>query len=205
MTADAPRGLVARVLAAYPNVRASMARELAAGRDEPQLLAYVMGGAAVLFVASLPRIVVAPPAEVAAMGEDGAFGFFLANLITFIFFAPLFLYGVAALARIVARAFGGTGGWRDTRLATFWALMVNAPVLLVAALAGMMLRLTGAAGFADAVGMAAGLACAWVWSACLAEAHGFARVWPVLLVQIAIVGGLAVALAMLGGVAVTAR
>jgi hypothetical protein len=181
-----PRGLAARILAAYPDFRASMARELAAGRDEPQMLAYVMGGCTVLLVAALPRIFVIPPAEVVAAGPDGAFGFFLANLVTFLFFAPLFLYGVAALARLVARAFGGAGGWAETRLATFWAILAATPVLLASSLINLAWTVSGVAMGAMALGYASGAIYAWIWSACLAEAHGFRRTIWVFGVQIAL-------------------
>ncbi len=173
-----PRGLVARILSAYPGFRAAMARELAAGREERDILGYAMGACLLLFVAALPRIVVLPPPQVAAEGPEGVFAFLLANLVTFLFFAPLFLYGVAALARLAARAFGGAGGWRATRLATFWALLVAAPALLAAALLGLGLALSGAAAASAAVGYAASGLSAWIWAACLAEAHGFRRtVW----------------------------
>lgn len=179
-------GLVVRVVAAYADLRASMRRELAAGRDEPLLLAYVMAGCAVLFLCALPRIVIVPPAEVLAEGPDARFGFFLANLVTFFFFAPLFLYGVAAVAGLLARACGGAGGWRETRLATFWAMLVAAPALLAASLLGLGLTLSGAAAAASAVAYAASLVSAWIWAAFLAEAHGFRRTLWVFSAEIAL-------------------
>jgi hypothetical protein len=200
---SAPRGLVARIAAAYPDFRASMARELAAGRDEPHLLAYVMGGCTALFLTALPRILVTPPPQVVAEGSDGMFAFFLTNLVTFLFFVPLFLYGVAALTRMAARAFGGVGGWRETRLATFWAMLVAAPVLLAASLLSLGLALSGMATAATVVAYGANGVSAWIWAAFIAEAHGFRRTIPVFAALVAlaaaVVGLLLVLLPGAGG------
>ena len=65
-----------------------------------------------------------------------------------------FLYALAALSHLVARALGGQGGWYGARMALFWALVTITPlVLLTGLVAGMIgpgpqLMLTGGVTFA---------------------------------------------------------
>ena len=80
-----------------------------------------------------------------------------------------FLYGLAALSHLAARAMGGTGGWYDARMALFWALVASTPfVLLTGIVAGLIgpgpqLSLTGGVTFA---------AFLFQWIAGLTEAEG---------------------------------
>lgn len=188
----APRGLLARVAAAWGGFRASTAREAAEGHGEPRLLAYAIGGCFVLWLARAPEVLAADLARAAATGTAATPPAMLltTHLVSMLFFTPLMLYGVAALMRMILRAFGGTGGWRETRLAVFWSLVVAAPAFLVAGAAGSLLRLGGAPEAAPAAMTAAGLIWLWFWSAGLAEVHGFRRGWPIF----AVVAGLAAAL-----------
>ncbi len=164
-----PRGIVEAVFAAYPRFRASMARQLEERPGESRLLAYVMGVCLALFLGRLPALLYAPGGSL----EGGLAAHVTMSLVSILFFLPLFLYGVSALVRIVARAFGGTGGWYETRLATFWGLLVAAPLQLTAALVSNALSLTGTSTAGLAASAAAGLMAAWIWAACIAEAHGF--------------------------------
>jgi hypothetical protein len=164
-----PRGIVEAVFAAYPRFRESMARQLEERPGESRLLAYAMGVCLALFLGRLPALLYAPRGSL----EGGLAAHVTMSLVSILFFLPLFLYGVAALVGIVARAFGGTGGWYETRLATFWGLLVAAPLQLTAALASNALSLTGVSVAGIATSVAAGLVAAWIWAACLAEAHGF--------------------------------
>lgn len=163
------RGIVEAVFAAYPRFRASMARQLEERPEESRLLAYVMGVCLALFLGRLPALLYAPQGSL----EGGLAAHVTMALVSILFFLPLFLYGVAALVRVVARAFGGTGGWYETRLATFWALLVAAPLQLTAALTSNALSLAGPSTAGLIASLAAGVAAAWIWAACLAEAHGF--------------------------------
>lgn len=44
-------------------------------------------------------------------------------------------YGLAAVSRVVARAFGGQGSWYSARLALFWALASITPAMLLMGMA----------------------------------------------------------------------
>ena len=78
-----------------------------------------------------------------------------------------FLYALAALGQLVARAFGGQGGWYEGRIALFWALAATSPAVLllglVAGLIGPGLQLT-------AVGLLTSAAFLVFWTINLREA-----------------------------------
>ena len=63
--------------------------------------------------------------------EQRMFGFALG---LFALVMPL-AYAVAALSRLVARAFGGQGSWYSARLALFWSLASITPAMLLMGLA----------------------------------------------------------------------
>ena len=174
-------GLAGRIVAAWAGPRASSAALLAERPREARLMGFVAIACLVLFAAGALRDFgpATPAAEAAA------------RFVALVIFGPLFFYGVAAVARVAARAFGGSGGWYETRLATFWAMLVAAPLMLGAALIG---RFVGMGGVAD--GVASGGA-AWIWSAMLAEAHGFRLTAAVFAMLLVIVVTAAAALGLL--------
>ena len=183
-------GMVGRALAAWPRFRAAMARELAARPPESRLFAYLMVGCVVLLVARLPALATAAR----GMSEEQVAGLAAANLAGALIFAPLLFYAAAALMRLILRAFGGTGGWYETRLAVFWSLVAAAPALLLGAAAGLALTRAGMPGAAWAASQAAGAVWLWIWSAFLAEAHGLRSPLPLF----AAVAAAALILAALG-------
>ncbi len=178
-----PRGVFEAIFGAYPRFRRSMALQLEERPGEARLLAYVMGVSLALFLGRLPGLLYAPQGSL----EGGLAAQVTATLVSLLFFLPLFLYGVSAIARIIARGFGGTGDWYESRLATFWGLLVAAPLQLSAALLANTLELTGTSALAAAITLAASVLAAWIWACCLAEAHGFrsaASVFAVMFVVI---------------------
>jgi hypothetical protein len=86
----------------------------------------------------------------------------------------------------VARAFGGRGGWRDGRAAFFWAALVSAPVVALAALAPLAMADAPRAAMA-LVTQAGPVFFAWALAQCYAEAFGFRRAWAVFAVIAALV------------------
>lgn len=102
------------------------------GRREDRAIAYLMISCFLIFVAQWPRL------SRKAAGFDlpaGAEVPQLDQLMTYEFFAwlmvwPLFLYILAALTHVVARALGGKGDWYGARLALFWSMLATTPVLL---------------------------------------------------------------------------
>ena len=186
-SAAAPRSLLARIAAAWVDFRASTARELAEDPGEPRLLAYALGGCLILWLARAPEVLARDMAQAAAAGVAPTAPAMLltAHLVSMLFFTPLMLYGVAALSRLVLRGFGGTGDWKATRTAVFWSLLAAAPAFLLAALIGQALSLSGQAQAGTAAGAAGGVVWLWFWSQGLAQAHGFARGWPIFAVMAA--------------------
>jgi hypothetical protein len=75
-------------------------------------------------------------------------------------------YGLAAVSRLVARAFGGQGDWYGARVALFWALAAVSPAML---LQGLTSGLLGAGGQARLVGGLVAVAFLVMWLAMLLE------------------------------------
>ncbi|MDF1855781.1 YIP1 family protein [Pseudooceanicola sp.] len=99
---------------------------LARGQREDRLLAMVMIGCALVFVAQWPRLA----RQAYASGEDlnPLLG---ASLLAWLVIMPLVLYALAALAHGLARILGGQGSFYGARLALFWALLASTPVILL--------------------------------------------------------------------------
>lgn len=136
---------------------------------EAQLLAMAMLVCFAGFLSNLPR-------ELARVPEDAriqAVGWLFVGAM---FFGPLLLMGLAAVSRLVAKAFGGQGSWQMARLALLWALVLSIPLLL--------LNLVGL-GWLGLFGTCA------IWAVTLSEAEGFTRAWVVVLALSLIPMGLA--------------
>lgn len=130
--------------------------------EEPRLLAYAFGASAFLTFGAVAAEMLRPmqaPAEQTA--------WIAARLLTGLSFGVLGFYGAAALAGLICRALGGSGGWRDTRLAFFWSCFATGPAAVAA------LALSAAADGGPWGGLAAGLAWSALLAPMLAAAHGF--------------------------------
>lgn len=109
--------------------RAVARKQLARGVSEPGLLAMVGLASLLAFFIALPNLT--SRYSDLDSGETSIQGFLGAFLVAYLLFGPLFLYGIAALARICAHLFGGRGSWHSARLALFWALLVMQPIVLL--------------------------------------------------------------------------
>jgi hypothetical protein len=78
-------------------------------------------------------------------------------------------YGLAALSHLVARAFGGQGGWYGARIALFWSLVAISPMVLLQGLVGGFL---GQGVQATALGLVVLAAFLALWLAAMREAEG---------------------------------
>lgn len=105
-----------------------------AGVREPWLLMVLMLACALVFVAQWPRL-----ARAAHLDPSIPLDARLAGaLFAWVFLAPLFFYGMAALLALVLRLVVRASG-ASVRLALFWALLVASPVMLLQGLvAGMI-------------------------------------------------------------------
>jgi len=136
-----------------------MAAKLARGVNDRVAVVYLLAGAALGFVAQLPRLKREslesnPELEAALLAEAGdvrpieavpipaelASAKFEAlvsgALFGWIFIIPLVLYAVAALSHLVARALGGKMQPVETRVALFWAFLAATPAMLFQGLVG---------------------------------------------------------------------
>ncbi len=103
------------------------------GRREDRAIAYLMIACFLIFVAQWPRL-----SRIAA-GFDlqpGAEAPDLTRLMAYEFLAwimiwPLFLYFLAAITHVIAKALGGQGDWYGARIALFWSMLATVPVLLL--------------------------------------------------------------------------
>lgn len=103
------------------------------GRREDRAIAYLMISCFLIFIAQWPRL-----SRKAAGFElpAGAVVPELDRLMAYEFMAwmmiwPLFLYILAALTHLMAKALGGKGDWFGARLALFWSMLATVPLLLL--------------------------------------------------------------------------
>jgi hypothetical protein len=119
------------------------ARHLERGASEPRLLAFVMGGSLLMFVAQWPRLARESHLSGTPMGEIIG-----GEIMRLIFLLPLFLYLIALLSHWVMRGLKGQGTAFAARLALFWAFLASGPLLLLVGLVsgfvgpGMQLEMT---------------------------------------------------------------
>ena len=133
------------IVATYRRPRQVIRRQLAAGVREDRALMYVMLACGLIFVGQWPRL-----AREAHLTDEAPLNALLGGaLMGWLFLAPLALYLIAALSRLMARLMGGQGTWYTARLALFWALLAAAPLWLLNGLVagfigpGPALSLTG--------------------------------------------------------------
>ncbi|MEX2520742.1 MAG: hypothetical protein WD969_15575 [Paracoccaceae bacterium] len=158
-------GLTGRIAGAWAAPAASWSAEWRDGAGEPRLLAYAMGASAFLALGDVAAEAVHP---VLAVGEART-PWFAMRVFAGLSFFPLALYASAALIRLVCRAAGGAGGWRESRLALFWSGFASGPI------AALILAFGAALGAGAAAKIGAGLVWLWLLAPMLAAAHGFRR------------------------------
>ena len=180
-------GVLWRMLGAWADLRGSMRAELDREPSEGRLLFFAMFAGLIWFLGQAAVLAYGPLAP--TLTGDEFTGRVAWEFITSVLFVPLFYYVLAAIGGTLARAMGGSGSWRDSRAAFFWAALVAAPAMLGAKL--LALLLAGLPGpVVGSVEMLGKVAFAWTTAHCFAEAHGFGSAWKVL----AVVAGLPVAL-----------
>ncbi|WP_299369811.1 YIP1 family protein [uncultured Tateyamaria sp.] len=143
------------IAATYRGPGRVIRRLLTLGPREDRALAYLMGACVLIFVAQLPRL--AREAHLTGQDLDMLMG---ATLMAWIFIAPLLLYCIALLARLVGRVLGGKGTPYGARLALFWALLASTPVLL---LHGLVAGFIGPGIQMQLVGLAWLVLFVWFW------------------------------------------
>ncbi|MFT6776032.1 MAG: hypothetical protein ACJA1L_003756 [Paracoccaceae bacterium] len=183
--------MIPRALAAWGNMRGSMAAELAERPPEGRLLAYVMISLTVMWASSIP-LTLQTAINQGEMGADVAIGM---SFGLYLLVMPLFYYGLAALLRLLARPFGGKAGFYEHRLALFWATLVVTPALI------LLNALALAVDLPLTIGALSALVTVLVAGHMLSQANGYASVWRGI-AQAAAVG--AVLISLMGAALVAA-
>lgn len=155
--------LTARIAAAWTGAGVSWRAEKARGLEEGRLLALGFGASLFLTIARIGSEIAAPRV---AIGDERT-AWIAATVFIGFSFGVLALYAVAAVSRLIAKLFGGAGGWAETRLALFWSGLAAGPA---AAFIHILLAVAGAPG---AGGTVAGVIWAGLFAPMLAAAHGF--------------------------------
>jgi len=167
------QGLVGSIFAAYSDLgRAQLHQEETA--NEPRILFYAFLSGFLLFLVGLPTVKM----QATLIDDSSAVAIVLtARFFGALFVLPLLFYALAAIARLVAAAFGGTGSFRNTRLSIFWAVLVTMPILIFASLSATILASATELPL-SALGVLVLLGFAVIWGKGLAATEGFARTWP---------------------------
>ena len=152
------------IVETYLRPRRVMARLLAGGAQEGRALAVLLLACALIVVAQLPRL----SREAALAPENGLTERASGELLVWMFFVPLGFYGLAALAHLLARLWGGRGTWAGARIASFWPLLATAPLWLFR---GLLSGLSGPGPALDLVTLLALAIWLLLWGICLHEAE----------------------------------
>lgn len=144
-------GVSSNILATYRGPGRVVRGILSDGPREDRALAYLMAACLMMFIAQWPRL--ARQAHINGEELNALLG---ANLLSFVFIAPLLFYIVAGIARLIGRVLGGNGTGYGARLALFWALLATSPLQLLYGLT---------AGFVGPGPEASGVY--FFWSACV--------------------------------------
>lgn len=143
------------IAATYRRPKRVLSRLLTMGEREDRALAIVMAGCVMVFVAQWPRLA----RQAFLQGEE--LNLLLAStLMAWVFIMPLFLYVMAYVSHLGAKAVGGKGTGFGARLALFWALLAASPVILIH---GVVAGFLGRGLVLDIVGLIWLGLFAWFW------------------------------------------
>lgn len=151
------------LVATWARPRRILRQLLARGRSEPFALSLLLVFLILAFIGQWPG---AARAAFLA-GEPSAWPRILPTAYGLLAAIP-FLYGLAALGHLAARAMGGQGSWYAARVALFWALACVGPLIL---LQGIVAGMIGPGPALNAVRLIVGLAFLWLWATLLHEAE----------------------------------
>ncbi len=118
---------VSAILRTYRAPREVITTHRASGADEATGLTWLFVACLLFFVAELPELARQSHLE----GEDQPLlSLALPTFYGVVLLAPLMFLLIAAGSHLIAKLFGGQGGWRDARLALFWSLLAVTPIVL---------------------------------------------------------------------------
>jgi len=151
------------IVESWPRPRVVVRRHLQRGVSEAFAFSLLFVFLLLAFVAQWP-----PTARDAfAAGEASALPRMLAIALAVFASLPIW-YALAALGHLVARAFGGKGGWYGARIALFAALVAVSPFML---LQGLVAGMVGPGPGLLAIRVLVGLGFLYIWISMLIEAE----------------------------------
>lgn len=151
------------LLATWARPRRILRQHLARGPSEPFVLSFLLIFLVLAFVSQWPGAA----RDAFYAGEPSAWPRILPTAYGLLAAIP-FLYGLAALGHLAARAMGGQGDWYGARLALFWALACIGPLML---LQGLVSGMIGPGPALTLVTLLVGAAFLWLWATLLHEAE----------------------------------
>lgn len=151
------------LVATWRRPRHVLRQLLARGQSEPFAFSLLLVFLVLAFVSQWPGA--ARDAHLA--GEASAWPRILPTAYGLLAAIP-FLYGLAALGHLAARAMGGQGTWYGARIALFWALATVGPLML---LQGLVAGMIGPGPALTALTLGVGIAFLWLWATLLHEAE----------------------------------
>ena len=162
--------VTADIMRTWRAPRAVIRKLLDQGRREDRAVAYVMVACLLIFVAQWPRLSrIANGFEASPWPPEVNFeGMMTYTFYGLVMMLPLGLYGVAALAHIVAKAARGQGDWYGARIALFWSLLSTTPLLL---LHGLVRGFIGPGSQSVIVGVIWAVVFAYIWVQSMFEAE----------------------------------
>ena len=145
------------ILATYRGPGRVVRQLIRQGQREDRLLAYLMAACLMMFAGQVPRIA----RESHLFGSDLS-AHLQAAALGWLLMAPLAIYLIAPISRLIGMALGGQGSWFGARLALIWALLAACPLFL---LVGLVAGFIGPGPAFDIVGLAWLAVFAWFWIA----------------------------------------
>ena len=118
--------LIGDIAGAYRAPSNSMQVHIQRGITEPQTLFYGMLFGVINLIASFPRVILSAP------DQDTFTGMMAGLFISYVFFLPLMLYGLAGVLHWVLLKFKGQATYAEMRRALNWAAVVTTPFVLLA-------------------------------------------------------------------------
>lgn len=151
------------IVESWRSPRATFRRHLARGVSEPFAFTLLLVFLLLAFIGQWPQA-----SREAFLAQDAQTApRLLARGLAVLATIPIW-YMLAAISRLVARAFGGQGTSYRARLALFWALATVGPLML---LQGLVAGMIGPGPALWAVNVVVGLAFLWLWILMLIEAE----------------------------------
>ena len=154
-------GIAGDIVRSWRFPRRVMRKHLADGPREDRALVFLMAACLLIFLSQWPALM-------RASSTEGFESRVVGPLFGWLFVAPLFMYLLAALSHIAAKAFGASGSWFGARLALFWSLLAAAPLWLLSAVVSDQIGATILTNIA--AGLALGMFVV-IWMSSLIEAE----------------------------------